>query len=158
MQNSFFSNLFKNWGWSGWTLVLIFVLSVIPFLSTTVKLNLKELLSPPDRVLLSIVDNKLQTKSKLRQAAKFKTPLGILVEIYGAADEHGQRPLIGHVRIPDLEDAYYHLNSRPTNLALTDLDSDGEPEIIAPSYDKSGQARLNVIRYNPSTDSFELSE
>lgn len=148
----------KNWGWTGWLVTAIAVFSLFPHLSDSLGESVKSWIRPPERVLLGIVDNKLQAQSGMQQVMKLQTREGIVVEIMGAADASGQRKLLDKVVIPDREDAYYHLNSRATNLAITDVDSDGEPDILAPTYDREGRPRLNSIKYDFSTHRFQLSE
>jgi hypothetical protein len=148
----------SEWGASGWVFTILFVLSLFMISSGFVRDLGKDLFAPADRKILSIVDNKFQAGSNFRQAAKILTPKGILVEIYGAADPQGRRPLTDSVLIPDRQDAYYDLNDRATNFAVTDLNSDGQPEIIAPTFDSSGRPRLNVIGLNKDTGRYEILE
>ena len=81
------------------------------------------------------------------------TPSGIVVEVYGPL-ENGIQPLIDSILIPDRRDAYFDLQGRATNLALKDMNADGKPEIIAPSYDDEGVAHLNVYSYSEDAKKF----
>jgi hypothetical protein len=148
------ADFFKKWRTSGWLLMAFAILSVVPHCAPSLGGVFKSLLAPPDRVLIGIVDNKLQSKSGMHQVTKLKTPEGIVIEILGRADEDGQRKLLDRIVLPDLEDGYYHLNSRATNLAIVDIDADGEPEILAPTFDREGRPRLNAIKYNFASNRF----
>jgi hypothetical protein len=108
------------------------------------------------RVLLAVVD--YRPPHRIRQVLKFKTPEGFTVEVLGAIGPSGQRDLLGTVLLTDREDTYFNVSGRPTNLAILDRDSDGEPEILVPTLDPSGRPKLNVIRWNKDTAQFEVTE
>lgn len=152
------SNWIKKLGLSGWIVLIFFLLSLLPTFSSDFRKVFVDLIAPKDRILLGIVDNKIQGQSGMEQVSKIKTRQGILIEIFGAADQKGSRTLLDKVMIPDLVDGFYHLNSRATNLAITDTDGDGEPEILAPTYDREGRPRLNSIKFNFESKRFLLVE
>jgi len=146
------------WGAAGWFLAGLALATTLIGSIERVREKFLFLLSPPERVLLAVADNKLGSPSGLHQVNKIRTPQGIVVELLGSADSEGHRKLLEKVLLPDFNDAYFHLNTRATNLAIVDLDSDGEPEVLVPTYDQNGRPRLNTIKFDKQTNRFQLQE
>ncbi len=86
--------------------------------------------------------------------AKIKSSKGLFIEVYEKVTD-GIPKTISKIRLPDDIDAYSHIRGEAKNLALEDVDGDGVPEIIAPTFDANQVAHLNVYTYNPSTKQFE---
>lgn len=107
----------------------------------------------PERKVLSVVSGTVYDASPFNKVVKILTRTGIVLEIY--ARKNGKESLIDRVPLADVHDAYYEINARPTNLALNDLDGDGTPEIIAPTFDLQWQPKLNIFRFNSENGHFE---
>ncbi len=107
----------------------------------------------PENKVLSIVTGDMYPLSPIKKVVKSMTDQGIVLMVY--TTENGQEYLLGKIELGDPFDAYYELNQRPTNLALNDMNGDGLPEIIAPTYTLGWQPKLNVFRFNEENQQFE---
>ncbi|MCB0357496.1 MAG: hypothetical protein KDD40_10830 [Bdellovibrionales bacterium] len=86
--------------------------------------------------------------------AKVKTSKGLFIQVYEKVSD-GLSNSLADIRLPDSTDGYFHYRGQATNLALEDVDGDGRPEILAPSFDANQVAHLNVYTYNSATQQFE---
>jgi hypothetical protein len=109
--------------------------------------------APADRKVLAVASGAMFRDARIQRVVKVLTPEGINLEIYGPL-EKGVQPRLDTVFIQDRRDAFFDLQGRATNLALKDMDGDGRPEIIAPTYDRDGVAHLNVFSYDLNTNKF----
>lgn len=85
---------------------------------------------------------------------KIKDGTGLQIEIYEKKDRVTQTFKQKFDLVQD-SDAYITLDRNTTNLALSDVNKDGQLEILAPSVDRNGNLRLNSFRYNPEYNTFE---
>lgn len=102
------------------------------------------------RSVLSTVDGNLLGDAVRFTVAKIRTRDALFIEIYEKPEE-GTMKLVEKVQLADTRDGYFSFNGRATNLALTDIDGDGRPEILAPSFDADLIGRLNVYKYVPGS-------
>lgn len=109
---------------------------------------------PPARQVLSIASGNLLNNGSFVKAIKYQTPEGILVEIL-SSDEAGARSLVDRITIPGEHDGYFDFYGEASQLAILDINEDGEMELVAPSFDKDLIAHLNIFKYNPQTTRFE---
>lgn len=97
---------------------------------------------------------------------KIKDSSGIKIEIYEKQAEKQDKKeseKTGNTRqvfkqkfeLSQDSDAYITLDKNTTNLALSDLDKDGQLDILAPSVDRNGNLRLNTFRFNSALNNFE---
>ena len=82
-----------------------------------------------------------------------KNKNSLSIEVYDQDAE--EMTLIAKIPLNETRDAYFSAKGNATNLALTDVDSDGALEIVAPTYDDQMIPRLNIFKYNPETKSFD---
>ncbi|MGE0631680.1 MAG: hypothetical protein AB7O96_04695 [Pseudobdellovibrionaceae bacterium] len=108
-----------------------------------------------ERKILSFADGDLKNDGKNLRVYKIKTNEGLFLEIYELTETGFSGFHVGTIKLPDLKDGYFNFMGKPTNLALSDVDSDSIIEIIAPSYDENLIARLNVYHFNKTTEKFE---
>lgn len=87
---------------------------------------------------------------------KIKTEFGLLVEIFEKAETENQK-LKQKFEFLDEKEAFLMVNSNAENLFTIDYDKNGTDEIVAPTIDKQGQSRLNILYYNFELDQFQLS-
>lgn len=135
---------------------LVFFFTSFLFLaSENARTKLRELTGPGDRVILSVASADLVGGGNVYRVLKILSPEGIFVEVYGPDKNPQTRSLIDSFKLPDKRDGYFHIGGQATNLALKDLDADGHPEIIAPTYDLELKPHLNALKLNPETNKIE---
>jgi hypothetical protein len=88
-------------------------------------------------------------------AIKVKTADTLSVEIYDWNLQKTGTQFRSRIILPEKRDAFMNFRDNAVNLALADVDNDGNLEIIAPTFDENLIPRLNVYKYQESTQSFE---
>ena len=134
-------------------LFLAYILSLSIVFNKNLRESWRSQFLPAKRHVLAVASASMFANKNFHRVTKIMTPTGIAVEVYGPI-EQGVQPLIDVILIPDKKDAYFDLHGRATNLALKDMNADGQPEIIAPSYDEDGVAHLNVYSYSENAKKF----
>lgn len=130
--------------------LIIAVLSSIP----TVQNKIKPFFTNDPRIVLAKINAFFGVEQNEYLILKIKDPYGIQIEIYDAKDE--SKPVFKQkFELSQDSDAYITLDKNTTNLALSDVDKDGQLDIIAPSVDRNGNLRLNTFRYNFELQQFE---
>lgn len=130
--------------------LIIAVLSAIP----SVQNKIKPYFSNDPRVVLAKINAFFGVDQDEYLILKVKDPFGIQIEIYDAKDT--SKPVFKQkFELSQDSDAYITLDKNTTNLALSDVDKDGQLDIIAPSVDRNGNLRLNTFRYNFELQQFE---
>ncbi len=128
------------------------VLSSIP----AVQNQVRQLLTSSDRVILARVNAYLGADQKEFLILKIKDNSGLLLEIYEIRKEDSKQIFKQNFLLSQDSEAYITLDKNTTNLALSDVDKDGQPDILAPSVDRNGNLRLNTFRYNHDLEQFEV--
>ncbi|HRK06232.1 MAG TPA: hypothetical protein PLZ57_00565 [Pseudobdellovibrionaceae bacterium] len=85
--------------------------------------------------------------------AKVKTRDNIYLEIFQTLASGAPR-LVERIEIPDARDAYFNFNGQASNLAIQDLNGDGRPEILSPSFDRNLVGRLDAFEYQQGLNEF----
>lgn len=85
---------------------------------------------------------------------KIKDSYGLVIEIY-EIKKNSQQVFRQKFDLAQDSDAYITIDKNTTNFALSDLDKDGQLDILAPSVDRNGNLRLNTFRFNQSLNIFE---
>lgn len=111
-------------------------------------------LTDDGRSVLSTAQGRLLGDASVFTVAKIKTREALYLEIYETLSE-GQSKFVEKIELTDARDGYFDFNGRATNLAIADLDGDGRPEILAPSFDDDLIGRLNVFKYDPTSRGFQ---
>lgn len=141
-------------------LVLMIALAVLAMAVTTVavipslRTKVKEAFSVDDREILAKVSGKIGALGPRVTVLKIKSHNTLSLEIYDMDSQDGTA-LLAKIPLAESRDGYFSLQGNATNLALTDVDSDGEMEIVAPTYDDQMVPRLNIFKYNRTTKSFD---
>lgn len=86
--------------------------------------------------------------------AKIRSRDALFVEIYEPMAD-GSQKLVERIELADKKDGYFKFQDQLTNLAVADIDSDGQPEIMVPSFDQNLIGHLNVYRYDKGAGSFQ---
>lgn len=124
-------------------------IAVIP----SIRINIKNFFTFSGRSVIAKVSGSLGAEGPPVTVLKIQNK-GILgLEIFTDTPE-GQ-VLMTRVPLADARDGYFLHQGNATNLAITDIDKDGNVEIVAPTYDDQMIPRLNIFRYNPLTKSVD---
>jgi len=112
---------------------------------------------PEKKELLATVTGDLLGNGQELKVLKFATRRGLIVEVHAPqSDPQAPYVMLDRIFIPDRHDGYFAIHSRPTRLAIVDVDGDGKGEILAPSFDDRLVAHLNTLRLDPDTHKLEL--
>lgn len=135
--------------------VVAAVLSSLPMVQSKAKL----MFAKDTRLILAKVNTFYGTDQKEYLILKIKDPSGLQIEIYeissGNETQKSQQIFKQRFELVQDSDAYINLEKNTTNLALSDVDKDGQLDILAPSVDRNGNLRLNTYRFNSELNSFE---
>lgn len=131
------------------------VLSSLPAIQT----KTRGLFAKDTRLILAKVNTFYGVDQKEYLILKIKDTSGIQIEIYEVAsqskNQQAQQNFKQRFELLQDSDAYITLDKNTTNLALSDVDKDGQLDILAPSVDRNGNLRLNTYRFNSELNSFE---
>lgn len=132
------------------TSLVLIGLSVLVF---TLSYSKKE--ERPYRKIVSTVTY-ANSQGAPHQVLKIISNSQVSVEIYNVSSQIPT--LVSRFENLGALDGHFVLGGSGTQLALFDIDHDLSPEILVPTFDLNLNARLNIIKYNKGTDSFELFE
>lgn len=144
--------------------VVAFVAVVHPDVRTSVRSSLRS----DFRTVVSTAKGDLSGTGVMFTVAKIKTRDNIYLEIFEtvieqtlegesentSASESSATRLVERIEISDARDAFFSFNGQATNLAIDDVNGDGRPEILVPTFDRNLVGRLNVFEYNNDTREF----
>ncbi len=116
------------------------------------RMAVRDRLMPDSRSLVAKIDGKISPEGPSVIVLKIKTRDQYFLEIFKA---NQNLELMQRIALEEPLDGQFLFQGRYTNLALADLDSDGNFEIVAPMYDKNSVPRLLIYKYNLSLQSFE---
>lgn len=134
----------------GLVAMTLIIVAVIPSLRS----RIKEALLASDREVIAKVSGSLTPQGPKVTVLKIKSGAHLSLEIY-SVDENQNLSLMTKIPLFESRDGHFLLQGNATNLALTDVDKDGNPEIVAPTYDEQIVPRLNIFKYNPQTQGFD---
>lgn len=117
--------------------------------------KMRRTVQPNTREILAAIEGDLHGNERPVRVYKVRTPEGLYLEIYEIMEGGYSGNALESLKLPDKKEGYFTFMNRTTNLAISDVDSDGTMELIAPSFDDNLIARLNVYRYNKSTQKME---
>ena len=105
------------------------------------------------RQVVSTAQGHLAGDARLFTVAKVKTRDSLSLEIFEIVGS-GQQKLVEKIVLADARDGFFDFNGQATNLAIDDINGDGRPEILAPTFDSNLVGRLNVYNYDPESKAF----
>ena len=143
----------------------LMVLAAVGFVAAVhpeVRANVRGTLRSDFRTVVSTAKGDLSGTGTLYTVAKVKTRDNIYLEIFETIMEQNEvgqaaaatQRLVERIEIPDARDAFFNFNGQATNLAIDDVNGDGRPEILVPTFDRNLVGRLNVIEYDNDTQGF----
>lgn len=129
-------------------------LAFIAVVHPDVRASVRSTLRADYRTVISTAKGDLNGNGSIYTVAKVKTRDNIYLEIFENIADQAPK-LVERIELADTRDAYFNFNGQATNLAIDDVDGDGRPEILAPTFDRNLVGRLNVFQYNDSTRDFQ---
>ncbi len=133
--------------------LFVVMASCIAVINPEVRSAVRSKLQPEFRVVLSSATVDLLKTGQLFTIVKLKTHEGLFVEIYEDQGKSAKR-LKSRIELGHSKDAYFNFNGLSTNLAIDDVDGDNQLDILAPSFDSSLVAHVNLIKYNSASGEF----
>ncbi|MEZ0391941.1 MAG: hypothetical protein ACAH59_06985 [Pseudobdellovibrionaceae bacterium] len=85
---------------------------------------------------------------------KVQTSDTLALEIYETEGHSQTLKFVKRIVLPEKRDAYFNFRGSATNLVITDVDGDGQLEIVVPAFDENLVPRLNVYKYDADTRDF----
>lgn len=104
--------------------------------------------------LLSVVQGDITGNGDYVKVLKFKTKEGLRVEFL-KENEDGIREVVSNIKIPHPYNGFFEYRGSSIQLGMSDVDGDGVMEVLAPSFDRSLMAHLNVYYYDPDRGGFD---
>lgn len=133
---------------------LSFLLTGITLIPS-VRRQLQLFFNDQHRVVLAKISGYFSSEQNQFLILKVKDAAGLQIEIYEQSTEPNSQTFKQKFDLSEDSDSYVTLDKNSTNLALQDVDQDGNLDIVAPSVDRNGNLRLNTFRYNSETKLFE---
>lgn len=105
------------------------------------------------RTVVSTAQGNLAGDERMFTVTKIKTADALSLEIFEQLG-NGTQKMVEKIALADSRDGYFDFNGQATNLAIDDIDGDGQPEILVPTFDNNLVGRLNVYNFDASSKSF----
>lgn len=134
------------------TLVAMALVTVV--VVPSLRNKIKETFLRSERDVIAKVSGSLTPEGPRVTILKIKSKGNLSLEVY-SIDNANEMHLLSRLPLFETRDGYFLVQGNATNLALTDVDKDGNLEIVAPTYDDQMVPRLNIFKYNPNTKSFD---
>lgn len=141
----------KIWKFS---FVALFAASLLTALHPDVRAQVRGSLLRDYRTVVSSAKGDLTNDGTSYNIIKVKTRDDLILEVYKGSNE-GKLELVEKIQMPNQRDGYFSFNGQATNLAVDDIDGDGRPEILVPSFDRDLVGHLNVFRFDPTAKNFQ---
>lgn len=143
-------------------LALLAIVGFVAVIHPDVRTSVRSSLRSDFRTVVSTAKGDLSGTGVMFTVAKIKTRDNIYLEIFetvieqtlddesetGSSKGSSQQRLVERIEIADARDAFFSFNGQATNLAIDDVNGDGRPEILVPTFDRNLVGRLNVFEYN----------
>ena len=110
---------------------------------------------PNDREILAKIVTQMGSENETFSIFKIKQQDDFLIEVY-KNNPSGEDSFLTKIPLNEKKDAYFNFKGNATNLALSDIDSDGVPELLVPGYDSDSSPRLNIFKFNKDSQAFDL--
>lgn len=163
------SQLNSKWGFRLLFLVLTLVLfgTWMTLLNNSWREGLRHWYWDGDRRVLATLDLEVGDDEKVKTITVLKVAEGgsLFLEFYQrrtlfleseAAGLESQIEKIQKIQLANPFDGYVSFIDRATNLGAMNLDGDPRLEILVPTFSRDLVAALDVVKYNPGLNSFEL--
>lgn len=134
--------------------ITVFALAFVAAVHPTARSEIRGAVLKDYRTLISSTHADLVGDGSSYTVAKIETRDSLLLEIYRTQAD-GSDKLVEKIELADSRDGFFNFEDRATNLAVDDIDNDGRPEILVPSFDHELVGRLNIFHYNDESKGFE---
>ena len=105
--------------------------------------------------ILATADGDLLGDGTTQKVIKVRNNEGIYVEVLKVLP-NGDTHVVDRILLPDKHDGMFNYHGHVTKLAIADIDNDGKMELLIPTFDAQLVPHLNVFRFNPLMNKFEL--
>lgn len=143
-----------NKKWVFLFLIAAIVIAVLSSLSGVQK-KISPLLDNQGRKVLAKITSFYGVEQNQFLILKVKDGEGIRIEIFEIDKSTAAQTFKQKFDLYQDSDAYVTIDKNSTNLALSDVDKDGQLDILAPTVDRNGNLRLNTFRFNIDLKMFE---
>ncbi len=132
----------------------LFAIMLIVTLHPDVRTSVRGTFVKDFRTVVSTAKGHLAGDEREFTVAKVKTRDSMSLEIFEMS-ANGSQKLVEKIVMADQKDGYFNFNGQATNLAIDDIDGDGRPEILAPSFDTNLVGRLSVYNFDQASGNFQ---
>ena len=136
------------------TLGALGILMMIAALNPDIRSTVRTALVNDQRHVVSTAKGHLAGDDRMFTVAKVKTADVLSLEIFEVIG-NGQEKLVEKIELTDARDGYFDFNGHASNLAIDDVNGDGRPEILAPTFDNNLVGHLNVYNFDPESNSIQ---
>ena len=137
------------------TMIAVCALMMFAALHPETRVFVRTLISNSDqRTVISTAQAKLAGDARVFTVAKVRTDGQLSLEVFENYGD-GQQKLVERIQLPDARDGYFDFNGHASNLALSDINGDGRPEIVAPTFDNNLVGHLNIYGFDPESNAFQ---
>jgi len=144
------------------SLLLLILLSA--FFFPKLREKLRHMFSNTDRKILATFVEDLERTGFPLSVFKVKEDGKLFVEIYKSIApeeivgnlQNQSFDLLQKIELPGTMDGFVSFMGETTNLGIANLDNDPYLELIVPSYNYEFIASLDIIKFNPAINKFEL--
>lgn len=130
------------------------VLMVIAALNPGIRSTIRASLINDQRQVISTAQGHLAGDGRMFTVAKVKSAGVLSLEIFELIG-NGQQKLVEKIELPEARDGYFDFNGHASNLAISDINGDGRPEILAPTFDNNLVGHLAVYNFDPESNSIQ---
>jgi hypothetical protein len=136
----------------------LFIAGLVAVLHPAVRSEIRSHVLKETRTVVSKAVGDLRGDGTQLSVVKVKTRNSLILEVYEPQAESSPK-LLGRTEIPNAREGYFTFDGQATNLAVDDIDGDGRPEVLVPSFDVNMVGQLSVYRFDNDTKSLRrLSE
>lgn len=137
--------------------LFVFIALIVAILSSLpgVQKLVQPLFKSPSRSVLAKITASFPAEDLKFLILKVQASAGLQIEVYEFNSVTGTQIFKQKFDLPLDSDAYVTIDKNSANLVLSDIDHDGNLDILAPSVDRNGNLRLNTFRFNSDLKMFE---
>ncbi len=138
---------------------LLTALAIFMYLNPKARSFINEWGGGSQRTILASIETTTLRGPHPFKILKIKEGPELWLEVYFLiSDEDGilQNELHKKLNLRGAFDGHILIQERASNLAIANIDSDRDLEILAPTYDRSMSPILNIYKYDPILEEFKL--